>query len=146
MTALVAQLSVGLHAGKLHACLGVDIQCAFGAPGGECLRIDYGADHPQSLTALLAFESLGLLLPFAMGGRKDVTVCHDAENFRIVVFAVPSDTQNLDLRHILPPEDVNRRSSSRESFGAATSCTSARVRVSAGADCPSAVAPLPVPP
>ena len=53
----LARFDRGPLAGELAACLGVDVQIASGAPCGELLRVDYGAnkDHPLSLQ--IAFEA-----------------------------------------------------------------------------------------
>lgn len=92
----LAEASVSLFVGELHPCLGVDIQTARRAPGGERLRVDccFDRDLPGALD--LAFEAICFLAPLVVVGRELVRISHDPENSRIVLAEIPGDADRSD--------------------------------------------------
>lgn len=87
----------GVVVGKGHACLGVDIQAALGAPAGERLRIDYSAVDDPALGLELGLLAFGLLFPVGEGQGQNMRVRHDAARAQIVLLVEPADAGRTDL-------------------------------------------------
>lgn len=98
MSASQTYLTCGLFGSEGAASLGVDVGVAVqGAPSGECLRLDYGADSDLALARDLAFQLLGVLQPCRKGRWKSVRIRHECKDRRIVGFLVPRDADRANL-------------------------------------------------
>jgi len=91
----VLQVPVGLGVAEGHTTLGIEFQAPDSAPAAELLRIDYDADERGAPRPELGFAALGTLMPLLPAGWKQVTVRHDAQDRRIIVFAVPAEPGEL---------------------------------------------------
>lgn len=82
------------------SAIGVELQSATGAPSAERLRIEYRSYAGQTFPRDLLLDALRVLLPVAESGGQKFGIRHDAENFRVIAFAVPRDADDADFHDI----------------------------------------------
>ena len=95
--ASVPAMAVGIFAREGLTCLGIDVQVARRAPGGECGWINYGTHDDLAHGLDVALGLVDLVKPLLEADGHRVGVRHDAQDCRVVFFQIPGDADDLGL-------------------------------------------------